>query len=272
MEINYPHISDIGQLTDNIAREYATYLWQGRTQDNKVVKISAKTYNDHIAALRLILNALSLQDNFINPFRTQNISKEHADHITRSELTKDEVVRVLSFFDEPINYLFNKEEMKLLFYIAAWTALRLKDCALLKWDSINLSRHIISLIPSKTRRTRKFVTIPIHPDLYKELEIAKTWKINEFVLPKTAERYQTNPSGIVKDIRKVFIKSGFKTMEEITDSQRYLKANIYGLHSFRHSFVSFCAEAGVPMAIVEAIVGHGNPSMTKHYTHIVSRN
>ena len=39
----------------------------------------------------------------------------------------------------------------------------------------------------------------------------------------------------------------------------------YGAHSFRHSFVSFCASAGVPLAVVQQIVGHGSPAMTEHY-------
>ena len=50
--------------------------------------------------------------------------------------------------------------------------------------------------------------------------------------------------------------------------QRKLAANIYSLHSFRHTFVSFCANAGVPLAVVAEIVGHGNPAMTEHYSHI----
>lgn len=47
-----------------------------------------------------------------------------------------------------------------------------------------------------------------------------------------------------------------------------MSANAYGLHSFRHTFVSFCANAGVPLAVVSEIVGHGNPAMTRHYSHI----
>ena len=50
--------------------------------------------------------------------------------------------------------------------------------------------------------------------------------------------------------------------------QRKLSANIYSLHSFRHTFVSFCANAGVPYSVVASIVGHGNPAMTEHYSHI----
>jgi len=32
--------------------------------------------------------------------------------------------------------------------------------------------------------------------------------------------------------------------------------------------VSLCRAANAPLAVVEAIVGHANPAMTRHYTHI----
>jgi hypothetical protein len=41
-----------------------------------------------------------------------------------------------------------------------------------------------------------------------------------------------------------------------------------GFHSLRHTFVSLCREANAPLAVVEAIVGHSNPAMTRHYTHV----
>ena len=40
-----------------------------------------------------------------------------------------------------------------------------------------------------------------------------------------------------------------------------------GFHSLRHTFVSMCREANAPLSVVEAIVGHSNPAMTRHYTH-----
>lgn len=41
-----------------------------------------------------------------------------------------------------------------------------------------------------------------------------------------------------------------------------------GFHSLRHSFVSLCREANAPLSVVESIVGHSNPAMTRHYTHV----
>ena len=41
-----------------------------------------------------------------------------------------------------------------------------------------------------------------------------------------------------------------------------------GFHSLRHTFVSLCRESNAPLAVVECIVGHSNPAMTRHYTHV----
>ena len=41
-----------------------------------------------------------------------------------------------------------------------------------------------------------------------------------------------------------------------------------GFHSLRHTFVSLCRESNAPLAVVECIVGHSSPAMTRHYTHV----
>ena len=38
-------------------------------------------------------------------------------------------------------------------------------------------------------------------------------------------------------------------------------------HSLRHTFVSFSANAGVPLPVVQSIVGHTSTAMTRHYYH-----
>ena len=43
---------------------------------------------------------------------------------------------------------------------------------------------------------------------------------------------------------------------------------VYGFHSLRHSFVSFCAEAGVPKATLLSILGTDSDIADKYYTHV----
>ena len=43
---------------------------------------------------------------------------------------------------------------------------------------------------------------------------------------------------------------------------------VYGFHSLRHSFASFCAEAGVPKAVLLSILGANSEIVDKYYTHV----
>ena len=46
------------------------------------------------------------------------------------------------------------------------------------------------------------------------------------------------------------------------------KMTVYGFHSLRHSFCSFCAEAGVPKAVLLSILGTESDIADKYYTHV----
>jgi integrase len=42
-------------------------------------------------------------------------------------------------------------------------------------------------------------------------------------------------------------------------------------HDLRHSFITLMAERGVPLAVVQSMVGHMSARMTRYYTHISSQ-
>ena len=48
---------------------------------------------------------------------------------------------------------------------------------------------------------------------------------------------------------------------------RHRKSVVASFHSLRHTFVSFAANAGVPLPVVQSIVGHTSTAMTRHYYH-----
>lgn len=54
----------------------------------------------------------------------------------------------------------------------------------------------------------------------------------------------------------------------VTVPGRDKKVTVYGFHSLRHSFASYCAEAGVPQATVISILGADSEIVTKYYTHV----
>jgi integrase len=261
LAVNHPIIQDLGRVTEEIAVEYADFVWaQG---------VSGKTFNNHLQAIKLIFNHLHKKAGLDeNPFHS--IGRKVENKLSRKEFSESQVLKMLNSFNDPKLILKDKEEMEVLFHIGAWTGLRLIDCVLMKWENINLERNIIFCVPHKTKRVKRTVNVPIHPLLRKQLDKALKWESAEYVMPNLAQRYMHQPSSVSVAAAIVFKFIGLEINKEVEKNQRRKnkKMNVYGFHSFRHSFVSFCAKAGVPMPVVQSIVGHGSPAITRHYVHI----
>jgi integrase len=93
---------------------------------------------------------------------------------------------------------------------------------------------------------------------------------NKYLLPEIASRYIKDRSGVSATIARVFIAAGLETMDTGSPDkrQRQRNSNKYGFHSLRHTFISWCARAGVPLSIVQSIVGHFSQEMTQYYIQI----
>ena len=262
--------------------------------------VSNTTYNKYLQSLRLIFKHLkepAALDS--NPF--DDIPKKPTIMSSRKEFTMEQVKAIFHgfktgfFYEAEVEKLTKgrareritkrleykpmfKEEMRVLLLLCCWTGCRGQDGCLMTWDCIDLDNGLITYVPQKTARKTGYrkVTLPIKDELYEALLEAAKWrsenkKREDYILPKIADRYKRNPSGIQKDVMKIIrYATGMATTANKNRShgQRKLAANVYSLHSFRHTFVSFCANAGVPLAVVAEIVGHGNPAMTEHYSHI----
>ncbi len=199
-----------------------------------------------------------------------------------------------------------KDEMEVLMKLCCFSGCDGKSGCLMKWDCVDFDRNCLSYVRSKTRKKRGGhpIVLPLHPMLRDALLRAQDWRQpdNPYILPNVAVRYQTNHTGVQKDAMKIIrCALGVETTDKsavnykVDDEgkgkhkgrgkgkadadknavpvredapRRKLGANVYSLHSFRHTFVSFCVNSGVPMEIVAAIVGHGNPVMTRHYAHV----
>jgi integrase len=166
----------------------------------------------------------------------------------------------------------HKPEMRVIYYLGMFTGQRFKDCVLLQWDSVNLDQQQIRV---KQYKTGKEVTIPISPKLLPVLLEAKKWpRLDQYVCPKVAERYKgkdkkgkdTGNNLVNIDALRVIRWIGLEP--SVTVPGRKKKVTVYGFHSLRHSFVSFCAEAGIPSAVVISIIGAAGDIIDKHYTHI----
>lgn len=266
------HVADAGQIDADTAAAFMAYIWG--------TGISEATYNSYRQALQLIFRVVLKEDGMENPFA--RISKKAENPQSHQDFSAEEVNRIFQQLAPASDYrMLHKEQMRVFVNLCCWTGCRKQDAALMRWQAVNFTNNTISYRPLKTARTSgKLVTIPMHPQLREALlETESRHEKSNYILPDVAERYQKNPAGIGKDISKLINSIGLEATIDAPDNVRTKKLGKgkektkrrvcqYGTHSFRHSFVSFCANAGVPMAIVQEIVGHGSPAMTRHYYHM----
>jgi integrase len=147
-----------------------------------------------------------------------------------------------------------------LFMLAVWTGLREGDICTLRWKDINLEQRFISL---KTRKTGARVQIPISNQLYAFLASIRKTK-SEYVFPKHAEMYLTNSTGVSYRIKQFLEGLGIQTTRKPKGRTRAV--SVKDLHSCRHTFCYYAGLAGIPLAVVQSIVGHMTPAMTEHYS------
>jgi integrase len=266
MKEHHPELNALRDVTTAIAQEYASYLSSMVNHG----RLTANTYNKHLNMLMLVFRVLyraaKLTENpWMHPKKGGTIHRKALTTQTRRELTVDDLRKVCQSAPDG--------EMRTLFALGVYTGLRLLDCATLLWSEVDLKRGTIVRIPHKISRKPNVqpVIVPIHPALQAILEDIRAENQGEYVLPKTAPAYAaggTSKRRIINAIQDHFATQGVKVYAPGTGPGTGKRAIVQiGFHSLRHTFVSICREANVPLAVVESIVGHHNPAMTRHYTH-----
>jgi len=220
---------------------------------------SAKTYNEFRAFLSQMWTALAEEIRADgNPWEgitRKTLTAPGAEH-ERRPLTVEEMARVVSSV---------AGEMRLLFALGVSTGLRLGDCACLAWADVDLERGFIVTTPRKTARHGTMARIPIAPALAGMLAETPGAARRGDVLPELAAEYRRCPKLVSKRVQRVFTAAGIETHSDATGRMR--EGVDVGFHSLRHTFVSLAGNAGVPLSIVQRIVGHTKPSMTGRYFH-----
>ena len=85
------------------------------------------------------------------------------------------------------------------------------------------------------------------------------------VLPEIAEGYRRSRWWVSHEIAKIFKAANIEMSVKLEG--RRTRTPEATFHSLRHTFVSLAANAGVPLHVVQSIVGHESTAMTRHYYH-----
>lgn len=251
LNLNHPEIQEVRHVTVEMVEEYLAYLR---------VDHAASTYNGRLCALRemtrVIMKKARQKE---NPW--EDMKQLSDDSCRRRELTVEELERLITQARR------SGDEWLTLFCFGMYTGQRLGDCCTFEWKEIDLVRSIIQHIPSKTKRYAhgKPVTIPIHPILADRLCQTPKSERTGYVLPTLAAWYRMSRPKVSYKLKCIFEAAGIVT--SVAVEGRKWKVPEATFHSLRHTFVSMSANAGVPLHIVQSIVGHESTAMTRHYFH-----
>jgi integrase len=201
-----------------------------------------------------------------NPF-TALEAIDTGDSLDRKPFTPEEVAKLLAHAPSA--------EWRGLILVAAFTGLRLGDAARLSWASVDLVAKRITLVPSKTKKKRREVRIPIQPDLFVFLENTpiQSDKPEAPVFTKLSQVGIGARAGLSQTFNKIMQAAGVdrgKPSRVLAEGESAGKGRITyerGFHSLRHTFTTWLRTAGVSEEDRMALTGHSTRESHQIYSH-----
>ena len=247
------HVSDV---TPVMAENYIAYIRKyGRFVRLRGNKLSNYTLNDIHLTCRRVFKALRNETGVKNPFEDIPL------------LGSDKAPGRKAYTDEQVAVIFanaDEEYMKPLFLIGLFTGLAEGDICTLRKDEIFFDRRHIY---HERNKTGVMSSIPMLPVLQKYLENLCNAPENtsEYVLPQHYAAYKKKRYQVSRDIKDFLeIKCGFETTVKVPGRSKAI--SVLDFHSLRHTFCSMAGAVGIPLTVVQSIVGHMTPAMTKLYS------
>lgn len=251
LNTNRPDITELREVNRPIIERYLAETGKSR---------ASTTYNNRVCVLREVFHALSERAGITDdPWAGVRFKPD--DCHSRRSLTCDEVRRLIAAASRM------GREWRELFELGIYTGMRLGDCCRLEWKNVDLVRGIIQIIPHKTAKFAhgRPVTIPIHPILARNFAKTPIGERNGPIIKEIGALYFERRTRLSYCLKQIFKSAGITT--SIAVEGRKYRAPEATFHSLRHTFVSIAANAGVPLHVVQSIVGHGSTAMTRHYYH-----
>ncbi len=139
----------------------------------------------------------------------------------------------------------NKEHLA-VFNLLFWTGMRISEAVNLEWDDVNFDDKIIRVRSKQNWHTKNYKErhIPLHTELIEHLKYLKE------VSPEKPVRFKY--ASIEHMFQRYSRKSGIK----ITP------------HLLRHSIATALASKGVPIQVIQKILGHSSVSTTTIYAKL----
>jgi integrase len=207
---------------------------------------TAATVNKALAALRRVLEAAI----------AQKLATFNAAKLCRTLDTDDSTLRAPFTVTEIRAMLDHKEtsdEWKGAITIAAHTGLRLSDVLSLSTKNVDGTRLVI--MPSKTAKSKKVITVPLTPACIQWIGKKK----GDFFPKLKEQKTAVSSTQFTRIMEKAKVPKEIELAGGIKASRSF--------HALRHTFASLLAEADVHSDIRQKLTGHSSSKIHQRYTH-----
>ncbi|WP_199065457.1 site-specific integrase [Chitinimonas sp. BJB300] len=195
------------------------------------------THNRYLALLRALLRKAEKEWDWIE--KAPHISLFHEATCRIRWITPEEAQRLISFLPKHLVPVVQ---------IALATGLRRSNVYGLKWDQINMQKHIAWIHPDEAK-ARRAIGVPLNKTAIEAL-LSRLGKHHEFVFT-----FRGKPLKGVSD-------SAFKKACQLAGIQDFR------FHDLRHTWASWLIQAGVGLAELQKLGGWETMAMVMRYAHL----
>ena len=258
-QIIHEFLKHLGVKADRLLREITPKdirLWRDSL---KAKGLASPTVNGALKVLRTPFKAA--HDNGyidINPCTTNSVRplKDEARNVSKDVFTREQIAALVKAAPS--------EDWRGMILLGYFTGLRLRDCSELRWSSVDLTDQTLTV---ETRKTRKTVTVPIHPQFGVWL-LKQTRGIGKApVFPTLAGKSSGGKYGLSMTFSRTMERAKIKGRILRESSGAGRSQSSLSFHSLRHSFNAALANAGVGVEMRQELIGHSSLEMNRLYTH-----
>jgi integrase len=233
-------------------------------RDYRLKEASTRSANLELKIVKMVFRGARLEGYLWQDPAEGVKTIKNRDPFFRRPFTVDELRSILAVADS---------EWQSLIKFGLYTGQRLSDLASLTWTQIDLDRDEIRLT---TRKTGKSLLIPIAQPLREHLLALPIRENPKAPVHRRSYEIIHAQNGRVGTLSNQFsellVAAGLRPAR--THQSRGIGRNgkrkglDTSFHSLRHTAVPLLKDAGIPDAVVMALVGHETVAMSQRYTHV----
>lgn len=204
-----------------------------------VRKLTVRTYNNYFYSIKKFYEHFLPNQNFLGDLRRMREPVHHPIVLSKED--------VLTLIDSAANLKIKAAIA--LFYASG---IRVEECSLLKMSCIDRKRMIIRIELGKGARDR--ITVLSHKALDILGEYWREYRPEVYLFEGYKKGKPLSPRSLETYVSETAKKAGIN--KQVTP------------HTLRHSFATHLTEAGVPLPIIQKLLGHADIKTTTLYVHL----